>query len=53
MAKIIATTNVETLLDTHNGDPFAVLEAIDKQYKRGIITQHEAFLMIDVLTIYF
>ncbi len=53
MDEIIAIANVKTLLEVHDGDPFAVLEAIDKDYKRGFFTQHQAFLMIDALTIYF
>ena len=53
MAHIFSEHNVTIMLDEHDGDPFVVAEIINKQYGRGLITQEEAFDMLDALTKYF
>lgn len=53
MSRIIAETNVERMLEQSGYDAFAVMERIDNLYGKGIITEHEAYAMIDVLVIYF
>jgi len=49
----IAELNVMNLLDYNDDNPFDVAEIIDKQYGRGLITEEEAFDMLDALTKYF
>ena len=50
---LFAEHNVTILLEDHDGNPFEVAEIIDRQYGRGLITEEEAFAMLDALTKYF
>ena len=40
---------VSLLLKQHNGDYFAAARQIDKQYKRGILTESEMLERMDIL----
>lgn len=53
MSEIVAQTNVERMLEQSGYNVFAVMDRIDNLYGKGIITEQEAYAMIDVLVIYF
>ena len=48
---IIVEHQVDILLAENNGDYFATAREIDKQYKRGIITENEMLERMDILAV--